>query len=148
MALPRFRLRSLLIVFVALGVVCATAAWYIRKLQPIEHLPRCSAAECDVTWMTASYMEPPNWRMHFVDIARPQIPQLLDLLRAGRVDINPAKWIVLGELECGLQAGGKTDIDLFYIDGKKMAYRTDPHEYFRGVDAIKVMKLIHAGKTK
>ena len=94
--------------------------------------------------MTVTLLPTSDARKWYFDSLKANRPYNRRRTGEGTVDNNPPSWKILGRLECVLQWREVIEVDLFFIDGKELAFRTDPEHYYRGVDASKLMAIIQA----
>ena len=69
------------------------------------------------------------------------VPRLVELLRKGRVDPFPAKWMYMATVDVERGDGVTTHVDLFFGDGTRGAFRVG-HTYYRGATDAEFERLL------
>lgn len=96
---------------------------------PGNPLPPASAITGAVfTYASMSTAGPANR----VQIAADRIPELRGLFEGSRIDNQPARWVVWGDLTLTLKGGGTQTYTLYYTFKGPGAYSDHLHRYFRG----------------
>jgi hypothetical protein len=132
----QFSLRTLFVVVTLAAVVCGIFLWFNRPTRPGHYLPSFAVARMTVAYIGLDHHDV------VVDIPTKQIPLIVAAFVGGSADSSPANWIVLGALTLQSADGQEARLEVFIVDDKELAFRTDGEHYFRGVNAKPLMGIL------